>query len=79
MCALDEVSIIPSVTAERLNERQLIDYRHERVDCFEWLLGLGENLDRAEGYALATVQNRTYRMDQLYRWCGTRRTDSRPT
>ena len=68
MSALDEVAIIPGASADWLNERQLTDYRHERVQCLEWLLGLGKNPDRAEGYALATVQNRAYRIDQFYRW-----------
>jgi hypothetical protein len=68
MSALDEVSFIPSTTAERLNERQLIDYRHERVECLKWLLGLGKNPDRVEGYAESTAQNHAYRTDRFYRW-----------
>jgi hypothetical protein len=46
----------------------LLDYEDERMTCLEWLLEVGKNLDEYEGYALGTVEPRSYRMDQLYRW-----------
>jgi site-specific recombinase XerD len=33
-----------------------------------WLLNVGKNPDRAEGYAYDTVHRSSYRIDQLYRW-----------
>jgi integrase len=51
-----------------LNQRQIEDYKSERRDCLEWLLSLGKNPARGEGYAFGTVKPRSYRMDQFYRW-----------
>ena len=64
----DEITLITEPTREQLTERQLLDYRTEREDSLDWLLKFGKNPDRAEGYAVSTVSNRAYRMDQFYRW-----------
>jgi hypothetical protein len=64
----DDISVIPQPTEDRLNQRQIVDYRTEREDCFEWLLAFGKDPQRADGYARTTVRNRSYRMDQFYRW-----------
>lgn len=51
-----------------MNPRQIIDYRAEREDCLERLLAFGKTPDKAEGYATTTVDTRSRRMDQFYRW-----------
>jgi len=68
MVDLDGIKIVPQPSVEVLNERQLLDYRSQREDCLEWLLVMGKNPDKADGYAHQTVKNRAYRMDMFYRW-----------
>lgn len=64
----DNVTVITEPVEERLNHRQLVDYRSEREDCLSWLLAFGKDPEKADGYALGTVKPRAYRMDQFYRW-----------
>jgi hypothetical protein len=64
-------SDLPFVTEpaeEFLNSRQQTDYEEEREACLQWLLSIGKNPERGEGYAFGTVKPRSYRMDQFYRW-----------
>lgn len=51
-----------------LNPRQQLDYAEERRDLIKWLLQIGKDPARGEGYSVNTVKPRTYRMDQFYRW-----------
>ena len=67
----DKTHGIPLVTEpveERLNQRQQLDYAEERRDLIQWLIKIGKNPDRGEGYSPNTVKPRSYRMDQFYRW-----------
>lgn len=67
----DKIHGIPLVTEpveERLNQRQQLDYAEERRDLIQWLIKIGKNPDRGEGYSPNTVKPRSYRMDQFYRW-----------
>ena len=62
-----------------LNQRQQLDYAEDRRDLIQWLLKLGKDTKRGEGYAVTTVKPRTYRMDQFYRWVWNRQTDGYTT
>lgn len=68
MTDFGDVNVVPNTTAERLTERQLLDYRNHREDLIEWLLFFGKDPETADGYASTTVKTRAYRMDQFYRW-----------
>ena len=70
MCAEinDEISVVPATTCEQLTERQLADYRAYRKELINWLLHLGKNPSKAEGYAVGTVKTRVFRMDKFMRW-----------
>jgi len=68
MVDLDDMPVVTEPSESYLNQRQLLDYRSEREDCLTWLLTFGKNPDRAEGYAVGTVEPRSYRMDRFYRW-----------
>jgi integrase len=68
MVNLDDLTIVPEPDEQRLNSRQLSDYRAEREACLDWLLTFGKDPDRAEGYALGTVDPRASRMSRFYRW-----------
>ena len=64
----EKTPIVTEPSEAFLNPRQVIDYRSEREDCLEWLLAFGKKPDKAEGYAVVTVDTRSRRMDQFYRW-----------
>jgi site-specific recombinase XerD len=68
MSSIDDITLITEPSREYLSERQQVDYGKHREQCLEWLLELGKEPDKAEGYAFITVKNRSQRMDQYYRW-----------
>ena len=68
MTNLDGVRVVPQPTQDRLNERQLVDYRSQREDYLSWMLAFGKKPSHAEGYARETVKNYSYRTDQFYRF-----------
>lgn len=55
-------------TIDRLNQRQLLDYRHHRTDYIQWLLTLGKNPEQFEGYTQSTARTRADKHDQFCRW-----------
>jgi len=61
-----EIPVITEPAEQYLNQRQQPDYKSEREQCLRWLLSIGKNPDRGDGYATGTVKNRSYRMDQFY-------------
>lgn len=68
MTGFSDLPIVTEGAREFLNPRQLVDYESEREACLRWLLAIGKDPDRGEGYAFGTVKPRSYRMDQFYRW-----------
>jgi hypothetical protein len=66
MSSVDDLTLVTESTANRLNDRQLLDYRGHRENCLEWLLTVGKRPANAAGYAFQTVANRTYRIDVFY-------------
>ena len=68
MVDFTEITLIPGPSREILNQREIVDYENHREEYLSWLLTFGKNPDHAEGYALATISKRAYRIDQFYRW-----------
>lgn len=68
MTRVNELAIVPNPTENRLNKRQLVDYRSQREECLDWLLAMGKDPKHTVGYAFQTVKTRAYRMDKFYRW-----------
>jgi site-specific recombinase XerD len=68
MADLSDYPVTTSKSRERLNERQLIDYREERRACLTWLLTFGKDPQQVIGYAPSTVKSRSARMDMFYRF-----------
>jgi site-specific recombinase XerD len=62
------ITIITNATCNRLNERQQVDYREHRKSLIDWMLHLGKNPKKAEGYSFPTVRRRAYGLDRFYRW-----------
>jgi len=65
---VEDIVVITEKTEEILNQRQLVDYRDYRERLIKWVLHLGKNPEKAEGYAWDTTRQRCYRIDQFYRW-----------
>lgn len=59
----DSIKIVPETTKDRLNQRQLLDYTNHREKLISWLLHVGKNPDKAEGYS---PQN--YDAERLLPW-----------
>lgn len=65
---IEGIVVIPKQTEQILNQRQLEDYRDHRERLIKWMLHLGKNPKKAEGYAFDTARQRCYKIDHLYRW-----------
>lgn len=65
---VEGIVVVPEQTEQWLNQRQLEDYRSHRVQLIRWMLHLGKNPEKAEGYAFDTVRQRCYKIDRFYRW-----------
>jgi integrase len=80
---------VPKHTADRLNEKQIIDYREHRRRLVEWMATRGKkdrgraDRDRpgrkVEGYSEATINRRAMNLDMFYRWVWDNHTDGYTT
>lgn len=64
----DDIPVLTEPAAQRLNQRQQLDYRNHRETLLQWLLHLGKDPRNATGYSTSTVKRDAYRIDQFYRW-----------
>ena len=60
--------VVPTPSHERLNHRQLDNYRQHRERLITWMLSIGKDPDHGEAYAPETVRRRCYNTDAFYRW-----------
>jgi len=65
---VEGIVLVPEDSEQILNQRQLEDYRRFREDLVRWILNLGKDPEKAEGYAWDTARQRSYRIDKFYRW-----------
>lgn len=65
---LKGITLVPGPSETMLNDRQRVDYRDHRRDLVRWMLNLGKEPDRAEGYARDTVRRRACDIDVWYRY-----------
>jgi len=65
---VEGIVVVPEDSETRLNQRQLQDYRDHRTRLIRWLCNLGKDPEKAEGYAYDTARQRSYKIDQFYRW-----------
>ena len=68
---LDGVPAVTEPSEQRLNAKQLLDYREQREEFLSWLLAFGKDPMRGAGYSRATVRRTAYRTDQFNRWVWT--------
>jgi hypothetical protein len=72
---MDGIVLVSRKAEKFLNPRQIESYREHRRKLAEWLLNLGKDPSKAEGYAHSTSQVRMWRLDKFYRWVWNNRTD----
>lgn len=65
---VDGIVLVTEDSKEYLNPKQEITYREHRRELAEWLLALGKNPSKAEGYSYTTAKNRMNRLDLFYRF-----------
>jgi hypothetical protein len=72
---VDGIVLVSREAEKTLNPRQVESYREHRRKLAEWLLNLGKDPSKADGYAHSTSQVRMWRLDKFYRWVWNNRTD----
>lgn len=65
---IDEITLLTNPTRERLNEQQLVDYRHTRDHFIKWLIHYGKDPDHASGYAPTVTKRTAHDTDKFYRY-----------
>lgn len=65
---VDGIVLVTEDSKEYLNPKQEIAYRELRREMAEWLLALGKNPNKAEGYSYSTAKNRMNRLDLFFRF-----------
>ncbi|WP_135829856.1 tyrosine-type recombinase/integrase [Halorussus halobius] len=65
---VDGIILVTSEAEEFLNPRQEISYRSHRRELCEWMLSLGKDPEKANGYSYTTAKNRMNRLDLFYRF-----------
>jgi integrase len=64
----DDLRTVPEKTQKRLNNRQVTDYRSYMHHLVDWLLNIGKNVNKAEGYSKYTVETSIYQIDKFHRF-----------
>lgn len=64
------IPVIPQSHDGELTDKQFIDYRDTRTQFLSWLLNIGKQPDKGEGYSPYTVYSTAYRTAEfdLYAW-----------
>ena len=62
------ISVVPKTHDDALNERQLVDYRDQRMRFLSWLLQIGKSPEKAQGYSQYTVYSDAYRTARFDLW-----------
>lgn len=62
------IVLVTEDAQDYLNPKQEIAYREHRRELAEWLLNLGKNPNKADGYSFTTAKNRMNRLDLFYRF-----------
>lgn len=72
---IDDITIVPDKTKELLNEKQYVDYQNYQEKLIRWLLSVGKNVDKAEGYSKHTIKTAVYQIDKFHRFVWSELTD----
>jgi hypothetical protein len=63
-----EINAVPDKTKSRLKDRQHTDYQAYMQQMVDWLLNIGKNPDKAQGYSNYTVKTAVYQIDKFHRF-----------
>jgi len=69
--SIEDITLVTDESAEHLNPRQITSYREHRKQLIQWMLNLGKEPKKANGYAHTTAKTRAKRLDKFYRWVWT--------
>ena len=62
------IPVVPKSHEGVLTERELVDYKDQRVKFLSWLLKFGKSPDKDKGYSEYTVYSDAYRMAKFDKW-----------
>lgn len=62
------ITLVTNPAAERLNEKQALDYRSHRRDLLRWGLSKGKTSSKGKAYSEETIRVRAGHRDRFYRW-----------
>ena len=62
------IVVIPKTHGDVLTEKQLINYKENRLKFLLWLLNVGKNPSKAKGYSPHTVYGTAYRTARFDKW-----------
>lgn len=62
------IVLVTEEAEEYLNPRQRIAYKEHREELAKWMLNLGKDRKKAEGYSYSTAKSRMNKLDLFYRW-----------
>jgi len=62
------IVLLTEEASKFLNPREEIAYKEHRRELAEWMLNLGKDPAKAEGYSYSTAKNRMNKLDLFYRW-----------
>ena len=62
------IILLTGEASKLLNPREEIAYKEHRRELAEWMLNLGKDPSKAEGYSYSTAKNRMNKLDLFYRW-----------
>ena len=62
------IVLLTDEARQYLNPREEIAYQEHRRELAEWMLNLGKNPKKAEGYSYSTAKSRMNKLDLFYRW-----------
>lgn len=65
---LDSLKIVSEPSQERLNQKEVIDYRSHRTNKAKWFLTLGKEPVKAHGYSPTTLKPRLSMLDRFNRF-----------
>lgn len=62
------ITVIPQSHDDVLNDKELLDYKSNRVSFLSWLLNVGKTPDQGEGYSEYTIYSTAYRTARFDKW-----------
>jgi len=65
---IEDIVLLTSKASKFLNPREEIAYQEHRRELAEWMLNLGKDPKKAEGYSHSTAKSRMNKLDLFYRW-----------